>query len=138
VVAHWLCIDLMSMTARLFHGRCPEIPLVEQCDLSVLRSADRNATIFAPAQWLRRIEPELPGTRLTQDWQTTSDAIVGRLAIALDAEELVLMKSTQPEQNLLHDLEALAAAGYVDPMLARLSSELPPTRWINLRSSFAS
>ncbi len=135
VAAHWLCIELMNFTARLFHSWCPEIPLVENCDLSVLRSADCDATIFAPAAWLRQNEPALPGTRLTPDWETTSDAIAGRLAVALDAEEFVLMKSTHPEQHTLHDLKALAAGGYADPMLARLSSELPPTRWTNLRSS---
>ncbi len=139
----------------------PEIPLVEDDRLLRECVSTRDCTIFGPAGWMRHGEPKLPGTRLPTTWEVTSDSIAARLSIALGAEELVLMKSTLPKglsQNQLggiqrseksarpnslgtyskngldRGIQAFSAAGYVDPMLARLVEELPPIRLVNLRA----
>jgi len=134
VVAHWMCVDLLAVTARLLQARLPEIPLVEDDRLLRERAAKTGCTIFDPAAWLRRSEPGLLGTRLPSNWEVTSDAIAGRLAVTLDAEELVLMKSVLPQSAVSSEISHLSATGYIDPMLARLASELPSTRLVNLRS----
>ena len=133
-VAHWMCVDAMSVNAQLLHARLPEFPLTGSDQLLAQRLTTAGSTIFDLAHWLRHVEPELPGTRLPETWDTTSDAIAGRLAIALEADELVLLKSTLPEHIAAPELESLAAAGVIDRQLAELEKELPRVRIVNIRT----
>lgn len=128
--AHWMCVDLLTVTAHLLHARLPEIPLVEDDRLLCQRVGQRACTIFGPAAWLRHGEPRLPGTRLPATWDVTSDSIAARLAVALRAAELVLLKSTLPEENL--QVPELAKSGLVDAMFPRLVDELPAVRIVNM------
>jgi aspartokinase-like uncharacterized kinase len=132
--AHWMCVDLLTVTAHLLHSWLPEMPLVEDDRLLCQRVGEEGATIFGPAPWMRRSEPGLPGTWLPTNWETTSDSIAGRLAAALMADEFVLMKSALPRRRTSRELSALAAVGYIDSILALMAPELPPTRLVNLRA----
>lgn len=133
--AHWMSIDLLTVTAQLLHAWLPEIPLVENDCLLQQRAAEDGATIFSPAPWMRYREPALPGKRLSCSWDTTSDSIAGRLAAALRAEELVLLKSVLPRKRTSIELTALAAVGHIDRMLVQMAHELPPTRLVNFRAT---
>jgi aspartokinase-like uncharacterized kinase len=132
--AHWMCVDLLTVTAHMLHAWMPEIPLVEDDCLLCQRVGEPGATIFGPAPWMRHSEPGLPGTWLPSNWETTSDSIAGRLAAALLADEFVLMKSALPRRRTSRELSALAAVGYIDSVLAQMAPELPPTRLVNLRA----
>jgi aspartokinase-like uncharacterized kinase len=132
--AHWMCVDLLTVTAHLLHSWLPEIPLVEDDRLLCLRVGEDGTTIFGPAPWMRHSEPGLPGRWLPTSWDTTSDSIAGRLAVALRADEFVLLKSDLPRQRS-PELSALAAVGYIDTILAQMSHELPATRLVNLRAT---
>ena len=132
--AHWMCVDLLTVTAHMLHAWMPEIPLVEDDCLLCQRVGEPGATIFGPAPWMRHSEPGLPGTWLPSNWETTSDSIAGRLAAALLADEFVLMKSALPRRKTSRELSALAAVGYIDSVLAQMAPELPPTRLVNLRT----
>jgi aspartokinase-like uncharacterized kinase len=132
--AHWMCVDLLTVTAHMLHAWMPETPLVEDDRLLCQRVGEPGATIFGPAPWMRHSEPGLPGTWLPSSWETTSDSIAGRLAAALLADEFVLMKSALPRRKTSRELSALAAMGYIDSVLAQMAPELPPTRLVNLRA----
>jgi len=132
--AHWMCIDLMTVTAHMLYDRLPEIPLIEDDRLLCQRVGDRACTIFGIAPWMRQSEPNLPGYRLPRSWQVTSDSIAGRLAIVLGADELVLLKSSLPDTSKSGQISQLAAAGFVDRMLPNLATELPAFRLVNLRN----
>ena len=133
VAAHWMCVDLLTVTAHFLHARLPEVWL-EENDVELCRRVGSvGATIFGPAEWLRNAEPRLPGRKLPTSWSATSDAIAGRLAIALAADELVLLKSAAPAPAHAADLQRLAAVGYIDPVLATLADELPPVAFFDLR-----
>ena len=132
--AHWMCVDLLTVTAHLLHARLPEIPLIEDDRLLCQRVGQRDCTIFVPATWMRNGEPHLPGTPLPSTWEVTADSIAARLAISLAAEEFVLMKSRLPEKGSNQGIPAFSAAGYVDPMLVRLAGELPTVRFIDVRA----
>jgi 5-(aminomethyl)-3-furanmethanol phosphate kinase len=134
VAAHWMCVDLLTVTAHMLHAWLPETPLIENDGLLCRRVGEVGATIFGPASWMRRSEPGLPGVWLPNSWETTSDSIAGRLATALVADELVLLKSALPQVRPGRELSALAAAGFVDSVLALMAPELPPTRLVNFRS----
>jgi aspartokinase-like uncharacterized kinase len=137
VAAHWMCVDLLSITATLLHLWLPAIPVFDDEDSLIRRGLELGATIFSPALWLREREPRQAGTKLPCTWDATSDSIAGRLAILLAAKELVLLKSDTP-RGPHAALTDLSEAGYVDAFLPRLGGELPRTRGVNLRyASFA-
>lgn len=128
--SHWLCISAMRTTARLLAEVLPEATLTVR--YGRLREAIRHGrlTLFDPWSFLRAVEPRLPGTRLPETWDVTSDAIAARLAIVLGADELVLLKSVLPAPAA--DIGQLAASGYVDRFFPQLVGELPTTRAVDL------
>ena len=129
-VAHGMSIEAMNITARLLIQALPSAELVEYyAELELMHDA-QPLLVFAPLEWLRQEEPAQSGTPLPESWDVTSDSIAARLAICLNADELVLLKSTDPPSD---DLQALAEVGYIDKFLPRLESELPPWLIVNLR-----
>jgi aspartokinase-like uncharacterized kinase len=134
--AHWICVDLMSITARLIASQLPEA--VTSCRLSDLRHRSRKdrLIIFDIANFLRHEEPLLPGTRLEECWDVTSDSIAARLAIVLGADKLVLLKPDVPPSR--PDVQELVYRGYLDRFFLQLRKELPATCCVNLMDpSFA-
>lgn len=130
--AHWICIDLMSVTARLLQTRLPEFALVTDYEQLAGDGGDERPVIFDPVRWLREIEPKQPGMRLPPSWDVTSDAIAGRLAVVCQADRLVLWKWTAPTATGDVRLRDLANEGYIDPTLADLDSVLPPVEFVGL------
>jgi aspartokinase-like uncharacterized kinase len=131
-VGHWICIDLMGITARIVAAALPELALVDQFAELLDRVSRRGVTLFCPNQFLRQIEPKSFGTPLAANWSVTSDSIAGRLAIVLSADELVLIKSAvfPTPTNVSNDpLAEFAASGYVDSFLPNLKQELPMVRF---------
>jgi aspartokinase-like uncharacterized kinase len=130
---HWLAIDAMSLTARMLAEATPKTPLFESYDLFLARLSDRatsGALLFDAREFLRHHEPHLPGTRLPQNWDVTSDSIAARLAEATAANELVLLKSSVPPAATR---EELAAAGYVDRHFPMAARALPRVSFVNLK-----
>jgi 5-(aminomethyl)-3-furanmethanol phosphate kinase len=132
-VAHWICVELMDITARLLGAMLPDVTVVERFQQVEERVDHPGVTIFCPSDFLRQIEPQQPGTRLAADWSVTSDAIAGRLAVVLAADEVVLVKSVAPPATKLETLSQrlveLAALGYVDQFLIKLARELVSLRF---------
>ncbi len=124
---HWTCIVLMDTTAKLLRAELPGAELVQ--NVRPGRPSTRSL-VLAPWHWMEEYEPSHPGTRLPESWDVSSDSIAARLAICLEADELVLLKSADPPSR---NLQELADAGYVDKFLPKLAGELPPWRMVNLR-----
>lgn len=130
--AHWECIDFMGVNAVRLRSWLPDVPLVDDVDCLKSRGAELRVSIFDPGEWLRRHEPHVPGTRLPCGWAVSSDSIAARLAVAIGAKELVLLKSALPPDGSATPAE-LAAAGYVDDFFPQLAAEMPPTRLVDFR-----
>jgi aspartokinase-like uncharacterized kinase len=131
-VAHWMCIDAMSITARLVSEWMPEVVLLD--DVGQFHSACQETplAILHVGRFLRDVEPTLPGERLPESWDVTSDSISARVAQCVGADELVLLKSTLASGPA--NPQAWAAAKLVDPFFPHVSGELFQTRCVNLRS----
>ena len=93
--AHWICIDLLTASARMLAALLPAAQFVSTyAGLQLaLQRGEPAVLAFAVADFLHGVEPQLPGPSLPHAWSVTSDSIAARLASALNARELVLMKS---------------------------------------------
>ena len=112
--AHWLCVDVMGVSARLLATLLPDCRWEDAWDglLPLLGVGDgRQPIIFSPVQFLREVETDLPPRPLPHSWSVTSDSIAARIAQVLPAGELVLLKSADP------------------PMRKRLRCEVVVTVW---------
>ncbi len=130
--SHWLCIRAMGVTARLAAALWPQVTLATQ--LAELADPPGGTWVLDTEDFLRREEPYLPGARLEHRWSVTSDSIAARVAQALGADELVLLKSALPPASPLA-CKTAAAAGYVDGFFPQASQGLPLLRAVNLRAT---
>jgi 5-(aminomethyl)-3-furanmethanol phosphate kinase len=120
-VAHWLCVDVLSVTARLL-GAIVNVHVVTHAH--ELPSLAPAVCVFDPSPFLRNVEPLQLSESLPHTWAVTSDSIAARVAESLRASELVLLKSCLPG----------ADAGYVDDYFPVAATKLPHIRCVNLRS----
>lgn len=128
VAAHWRCIEVLNETAEWLASLGPGWRLVSRLD-DVLKG--EGTFVFQPKHFLREFEPTLPGPTLPCNWDATSDSIAARLAVALAADELVLLKSCPPPKT--DNLAALAEVGYVDRFFPNVGAHLKRIRFVDLR-----
>jgi aspartokinase-like uncharacterized kinase len=122
VAAHWMCVDAMSITARLLAVRLSQFGLTDSF-ATVTTTSD--TVIFDCARWAR--DSNLPAR-----WTLTSDSIAAALAAATGASELVLMKSTAPP-NPQMTIEEFSRIGLVDTEFPNWSRGIPCIVVVNLR-----
>lgn len=125
--AHWAAIQLMDANTGLLPAWLAEVQLADSPSEAVARGAGCHAVLVS--HWLRKVEPTLPGERLTAGWQTTSDAITARVAACLDAR-LTLLK--HGDAMIYDDLSAAVAAGLIDHETPRVASRTQEVRLIAL------
>jgi 5-(aminomethyl)-3-furanmethanol phosphate kinase len=139
---HWLAIDCMGINARLMAGLLGEAELVAEWNglrrrlLQMLPEGKSGTLIFDVTGFMRQIEPRLQGSKLPYGWSVTSDSIAARVAAALAAGELVLLKSALPAEEP-QTTQALADMGYVDETFPIIAREVRMIRCVNLRESDA-
>ena len=130
--AHWMCVQALSVTARLLATLLPDARLTNSlAELRASLRSERSTLVFDPATFLQHEEPPAPGEALPHDWTATTDSIAARLAAATKASELVLLKSADPPPAAA--LAELASAGYVDRHFPLAAAVLPRVRLMNLR-----
>lgn len=111
-ISHWLAIDAMSVTTCIASTLLPESRIVQTMGDLSQTDTKRKFSLLDVRNILREEEPFREGTRLPHSWAATGDSIAARLAEMYDAEELVLLKSTLP--NDCTDWHSAAKTGFVD------------------------
>lgn len=129
---HWLCVQLLDVTAQLLADEIPNATLVRKFESLRESLATRipQRSVLSVEDFLRVHEPSLPGIPLPRDWRTTTDSIAARLAVAIDADELVLLKSCEYPAGL--DRQAAQEKSLVDDAFSDAADGLK-IRWVNLR-----
>jgi len=123
--AHWMSVDLMSVTARMFAASVEQWPI--ESSLESLREKFQSGAhnvIFDCRDWLRTVD-DLPAS-----WSVTSDSIAGRLGNELSCRELVLLKSRDAAGETL---EENVADGVIDEHFPMLEQTFQVTV-VNFRS----
>jgi hypothetical protein len=126
--SHWLCLRLMSVTARLVHRLLPEAILIHAWPTS---EAYRPLAIVDCLPLIEEAEHRPDASRLPRSWDVTSDSIAAWLAAELDAAELVLLKSQLPPPEA--SCRLAAECSYVDRYFPAAAQRLPIVRCVNLR-----
>jgi aspartokinase-like uncharacterized kinase len=124
---HWLAISAMSLSAELLHRVLPSLKLCRHPSDCVRRDSPSilDVRLFMEQDALG------PG-RLAQSFCATSDSIAAAIARHLEADELVLLKSTLPTTNEITDW---TNTGFVDADFAQHARDLPRVLCVNLRSA---
>lgn len=130
---HWAAIGLMSVAGEMAAHQIEGSGIVRTFD--ELRGEIGQRTrprdvVFDPAQFLHDVEPTLPGRALPHDWSVTSDSIAARVAVAIGADALVLLKACPaPERRDLHEW---SERGLVDGFFRHVAVERMELRWVDL------
>jgi 5-(aminomethyl)-3-furanmethanol phosphate kinase len=135
-VSHWLCVDLLSTTARLLAAIVPAAAYADQFEQLEQLALARNPgnVVFSPREFMRSHEAALPGQPLPICWSVTTDSIAARLAQILSADELVILKSADAANASLSEL---AQGGHVDANFPVVAALLTGVRIVNLRTAIA-
>jgi aspartokinase-like uncharacterized kinase len=130
---HWLCVQLLDVSAQLLACMIGDARLVRRFgELEAAMEGEISGRwILSVEDFMRQHEPRIAGRPLSHDWRSATDAIGARVACALNAPELVLLKSC--DLPLGTDRQAAAAKGLIDQALPEAAQDLTLT-WVNLRS----
>ncbi|HUG67197.1 MAG TPA: hypothetical protein VMM76_05575 [Pirellulaceae bacterium] len=126
--SHWLAIEAMQVSSELLRALLPEARLVHSLDDARQQLASGTMVVLNPAPALKSSDCMLP-----HHWDVTSDSIAAYVASELQADELVLFKSTLLPANTTR-LQA-AEARLVDGHFVHAAAKLPTVRWVNLRDT---
>ncbi len=131
--AHWLSIRAMSATAGLVAALLPEAQLISS--LEDIPTVEDEAQQSRAGIWILDVELLLRADATRADalpcnWEVTSDSIAARVAMLLNAKELVLLKSALPPGPA--DRESWSRSGFVDAHFPSASKGLH-VRAVNLR-----
>lgn len=122
--AHWLAVRAMQLNAEMIVGLLPGAEYV--ADASSFANRPRTPGLFVIDPWSFMQADSQGASPLAATWDVSSDSIAARVAVVVDAEELVLLKSALPT-----DVRNLG--DFVDAAFAETSRNLQRIRFVNLR-----
>ncbi|MGC3968380.1 MAG: hypothetical protein QM775_13700 [Pirellulales bacterium] len=121
--AHWLCIRAMQWNAELIVGLLPEAEYVG--DVAALMQRPPAIGTYVVDPWAFMQTDARTSRPLPESWDVSSDAVAARLAAAIAADELVLLKSALPA-------DAVRTGDYVDRAFTKEAALLKAVRFVNL------
>jgi aspartokinase-like uncharacterized kinase len=121
----------LDLTAHVVAELVPGVEVVEELSALDLAWARGRIPALAPRRWLDEVDAR-SADPLPASWDVTSDAIAARLAVALGAGELALLKSAPPPSGI--DRGEAARLGLVDPAFPAVSRPLERVVYLDFRS----
>jgi len=112
--AHWLSIRAMSTTAELAAKLLPQATLVYDLPAAAVRDGKlKILDVYGPlrCETADGVEAVEAMETLPHGWSVTSDSISAHIAKLLNAEELVLLKSTAAADDLVDEHFPTASRG---------------------------
>ena len=141
--SHWLCVDLMSFTAKLVSELLGDQQIVSTpADLIAFQNQQFEESLkvacVQPTAYYTPLIAKQQDCSLPESWDCTSDSIAAWLASSIGATDLVLLKSIETEFAADCDLSSesirlLAERGVVDRVFPSACQQVRCIRIINLR-----
>lgn len=129
--SHWMALRAMMLNEALLVDLLPNATGASTAAGMQAAWAAGQIPILCAFAFLREAEPstslELPHT-----WDATSDSVAAWVAVHFQADELILVKST--DLPAACDAAEAARQGLVDAAFGRYVPRLRRIRWTNLRS----
>ncbi len=131
---HWLCVDLLDCTFRLAASwfDWPAVADADQLAQSIEEGFEIDRPTLVAVRSFYGPDRDQGKRLLPSDWQTTTDSIAALLALVVNADELVLLKSCDVDSSLNYD--QLAAAGIVDEAFPTVAEKVHRVRLEKLRN----
>jgi 5-(aminomethyl)-3-furanmethanol phosphate kinase len=134
--AHLLALHALDLTAILLAAILPGSFPVDRIEALSMAWDAGVVPILVPRPILSTIDRAGSGLDpLPASWDVTSDTIAARIAVYLEAECLILLKSASLPVGTSRD--DAARLGLVDPLLPVVSRALPRVAYLNLRGPAA-
>ncbi len=135
--AHQLAMRALDLTAMILAALVPGSIVIDRIESLTEVWKASSIPILSPRRVLADIELAHHNA-LPASWEVTSDTIAARVAVHLEAECLILLKSAPwPASSNSHDasstLEDAARLGLVDSMLPAAARSLLRVEYLNLR-----
>ncbi|MDZ4782749.1 MAG: hypothetical protein SGJ19_21080 [Planctomycetia bacterium] len=129
--AHRLAIQAMQLNAQLAETLWPDALSLTRLD--AVRDRTLLPGLLALQAWpaLSDAEQSRFGQPLPHSWNVTSDSIAAWVSGAVNADELVLLKSSLPPHETIAQC---AVAEYIDRYFPALAVAIPLIRAVDLRS----
>jgi aspartokinase-like uncharacterized kinase len=127
--SHWLALRALTLNAHFLSALLPPARV-----LTELSAWDGNELAILDVHAFARADEAFPG-HLPHSWAATSDAFAARVALVLQAKQLVLLKSTTIPPEV--DWREAARCGWVDELFAEVLRDAPAdlrVRAVNLPS----
>ena len=132
--AHQLALAAMDFQAKLLEQLLPgSVVIHELADAAGQWNGDKYLILKISPPLLRMSSPSF--CALPESWSATSDSIAAAVAIDLEANHLVLLKSRRAQSGLTW--EEHAADGLVDQCFPKLAVRVPSIEVVDLRSPTA-
>jgi aspartokinase-like uncharacterized kinase len=123
--AHWLALNAMRLNAEFLSRLLRTVDVMPHWDqIEMARSEGAQAFVIDAVAfdlWDRMTNPH---ATLPRRWSVTSDSIAARIAVAAEADHLVLLKSVTIPQGM--DWEEAGRRGFVDEWFARTVHQAGP------------
>jgi aspartokinase-like uncharacterized kinase len=132
--AHELAIQALDFTARLLAALLPRSTPIDHLEALGSVWVDGGVPVLVPGPILDQIE-RAGQERLPPGWDVTSDSIAARIAVHLDADRFILLKSSALPPGTRRD-EA-SRRGWVDPVFPHVARALRHVEYLNLRDPAA-
>lgn len=134
---HWRCVRLLDATFEIAQELWPHWPPLSACQFSC--NSNRH-------KYLQSLPPHTNLTFIVQvsaiytkdvsslpcNWATTTDSIAAYFAQAIEANELILLKSTSP--GIPQTIQQAAASGFVDTAFPNIAPTRMPIYTVDLTS----
>jgi aspartokinase-like uncharacterized kinase len=134
--AHVLALHALDLTAILLAAIVPGSSAVDRIEALTGAWDAGTVPILAPRPILSMIDRLGSGSgldRLPASWDVTSDSIAARIAVYLEADALILLKSASLPPGASRDKDTAARLGLVDPTFPAAARAVPRVAYFNLR-----
>jgi 5-(aminomethyl)-3-furanmethanol phosphate kinase len=129
-IAHRLALCAMDLTAVVLAELLPGALAAQSLEALTTAWSAGAIPVLAPRLVLAEIE-RAGGDPLHESWDVTSDSIAARVAVHLEADCLVLLKSA--DFPAVETRAQAARLGLVDPMFPIVARPLRRVEYLNLR-----
>jgi 5-(aminomethyl)-3-furanmethanol phosphate kinase len=127
--SHQLALHSLDLTAHLLAALVPGLVVIDQVKALRSRGDAEIVPVLAPRLFLQ--DDDRSADALPHTWDVTSDSIAARIAVRLEASELVLLKSSPIPLGT--DRDEAARLGLVDRVFPAAARMLERVAYVCLR-----